>query len=227
VHRRQVPARVRPRVLARDRVDGVGAQRVFESGALDPPLHRGAHAREVQRTVLADLEPEDDRAGVLTDEVVVAFGDGDVLQHDVEEAPGAGIGLVRARPDQRLLEVRRQHLQGAQVGLLGGLFHGHVGGGAGDVAGRGRACVGRRWHGDSGSHDGQRLQCTERKPARHSPAAVPLPPEEHHQPAQQEDGGEEAAHARVGARTVRSEPTLTPGTEPISRESTIQRSTFP
>jgi hypothetical protein len=84
---------------------------VLERGALDALLHGGRHTRQVERAVVTDLEPEDDRAGVLADEVGVALGDLDVLEHDVEEAQGGLVGLGGASVSERLLEIWRQQLE--------------------------------------------------------------------------------------------------------------------
>ena len=57
---------------------------MFERGARGAASDRGGDASELERAVAARLDPVDDRAGVLADEVPVALGYVDGLEHDVE-----------------------------------------------------------------------------------------------------------------------------------------------
>ncbi len=91
--------------------------------------------------VLAGLDPVDDVAGVLADEVVVALGHLDRLEHDVEAVDAVGVGLGRPGPGERVLQVGREDLERADVELLGGLFDERVDG----VGGVARAVT--RWSG--------------------------------------------------------------------------------
>src|SRR5262249_50591236 len=71
VHDREPVPRVRPRVLARDRVDGVRAQRVLHRRALGAGLQRLVDPRWVERKALADATGVDRDARVLADEVAL------------------------------------------------------------------------------------------------------------------------------------------------------------
>src|SRR5206468_12419617 len=75
VNDRQPIAGVRSGVLARDRVHGVRAQRMVDSRALRAGLQRGVNSRRVQGKMLADTAGVDGDSRVLTDEVLLAFGD--------------------------------------------------------------------------------------------------------------------------------------------------------
>ena len=70
---RNAVADVRPGVLARERVDGVRAQRVVERRAHRPVVERLVDPRRVEREVLADAAVVDGDPGVLADEVVLAL----------------------------------------------------------------------------------------------------------------------------------------------------------
>src|SRR5439155_21508118 len=86
VHDRQAVAGVRPGVLARDRVHGVRAQRMLDGRALGASLERSVNPCWMQGKMLADAARVDGDSRVLADEVLLGFGDGDVLEDRLQDA---------------------------------------------------------------------------------------------------------------------------------------------
>ena len=121
VHDRDAVADVRPRVLARQRVHGVRAQRMLDGRALRALLERGVDPRRVQREVLADLAVVDGDAGVLAHEVLLVLGDRDVAEDRLQNALPGHRGLAAGRVRERVSEVLRDVLQGPDVQVRGGI----------------------------------------------------------------------------------------------------------
>ena len=124
VHDRQPVADIRAGVLARDRVDGVRAQRMFQRRALGAGLQRLVDLGRVQREMLADAAGVDGDPGVLADEVVPVVGDLDVLDDRVQHALARDRGLALLRVDERVAQVLRDVLQRPDVEVRGRVLDG-------------------------------------------------------------------------------------------------------
>src|SRR3954452_21416279 len=86
VHDREAVTGVRPGVLARDRVDGVRAERVLDRRALGAGLERRVNSCGVQGKMLADAARVNGDAGVLANEVLLGVRDLDVLEDRLQNA---------------------------------------------------------------------------------------------------------------------------------------------
>ena len=147
VHDRQAVADVRPRVLARDRVHRVRAQRMLDRRARGAVAERFVDARGMQREVLADVARVDGDAGVLADEVALGVGDLDVAEDRVQHADARDGRLARRGVLERVAEILRDVLQRPDVEVRGGVLdrvlksNGAVGGDVRARAARGPALV--------------------------------------------------------------------------------------
>src|SRR5262245_53143959 len=112
---RDPEADVRSRVLARERVHGVGPQRVLDRRALRARLERRVDAGRMQREVLADAAVVDGDPRVLADEVLLLVRDLDVAVDRLED-PDPGHGrLAVSRGGEGVTEVLRDVLQRPDV----------------------------------------------------------------------------------------------------------------
>ena len=102
-------------VLARQRVDGVRAQRVLDGRALGAVAQRLVDPRGVEREALADAAVVDGDAGVLADEVDALLCDLDVLEDRVEHALAGRMRLATGGVGERVAEVLRDVLQRPHV----------------------------------------------------------------------------------------------------------------
>ena len=124
---RQTVARVRPGVLARERVDGVRAQRMLDRRALGAGLERVVDPRGMQREVLADAARVDGDARVLADEVLLRVGDLDVPQDRARARAGrARRSRALGRGRERVAQVLRDVLQRPDVEVRGRVLDGAV-----------------------------------------------------------------------------------------------------
>ena len=112
---RQAVARVRPRVLARDRVHRVRSQRMLDGRALRPDLQRGVDARRMQREVLADAARVHRDPGVLADEVLLRLRDLDVLEDRLQHPLARDGRFLLCRGRERVAQVLRDVLQRPDV----------------------------------------------------------------------------------------------------------------
>ena len=119
VHDRQPVADVRARVLARDRVHRVRAQRMLDRRALGARLQRRVDPGRVEREVLPDAAGVDGDAGVLADEVLLLVGDRDVLVDHLEDPDARHRRLPVARRRERVAEILRDVLQRPDVEMCG------------------------------------------------------------------------------------------------------------
>ena len=119
---RDAVADVRARVLARQRVDGVRAQRVVERRAHRPVVERLVDPRRVEREVLADAAVVDGDPGVLADEVVLALRHLDVLEDRLEDALPGDRRLLAGRVRERVAQVLRDVLQRPDVEVRRGIL---------------------------------------------------------------------------------------------------------
>ena len=126
VHDRHAVADVRPRVLARERVNGVRAQRMLDRRALRALFERRIDPRRVQREVLADLAVVDGDAGVLADEVLLGLGDRDVAEDRLQDALARYRRLATGGVGERVAQVLRDVLQRPDVEVRGGIRDGRV-----------------------------------------------------------------------------------------------------
>ena len=111
-----------PGVLARDRVDGVRAQRVLDRRALGAVVERLVDPRRMEREVLADAAGVDGDAGVLADEVLLVVGDLDVADDRLQHAL-TGTEVSRSpRVGERVAQVLRDVLQRPDVEVRGGVL---------------------------------------------------------------------------------------------------------
>ena len=124
VHDREPVARVRAGVLARERVDGVRAQRVLQGRALGAGLQRLVDPGRVEREVLADAAGVDGDPGVLADEVRVAVRDLDVPDDRLEHALAGDGGLAVLGRGERVAQVLRNVLQRPDVEVRRGVLDG-------------------------------------------------------------------------------------------------------
>ena len=109
-------------VLAGDRVDHRGAQRMLAGGAFATAPDRRLERDAVELDMASDRHVVDRDAGVLAEQIIGALGDRDVLDHGVEHGAADRIGFA---PDQRFeagLDVGRQELEGAHVERLAQLL---------------------------------------------------------------------------------------------------------
>src|SRR6266446_3733805 len=102
VHDRQAVAGVRSGVLARDRVHGVRAQRMFDGGALRACLEGSVNSGRMQGKTLADATRVDGDSRVLADEVLLALGDVDVLENRLQHALSGHRCLALGRIGERV-----------------------------------------------------------------------------------------------------------------------------
>src|SRR3954454_18177603 len=115
VHDRQAVADIRAGVLARDRVHGVGAQRVLERGARGAVAEALVDAGRVERKVLADAAGVDGDPGVLADEVPLVVRDLDVAEDRAQDALPRDGGLAPGRVREGVAEILRDVLQRPDV----------------------------------------------------------------------------------------------------------------
>src|ERR1700754_4747130 len=109
-------------VLSRDRVHDRGAQRIFVGGALAAGADRALQSGAVELDVAPDHDVVDRNAGVLAQDVLGSLGDGDVLDHGIEDAAPGRIGLGADQLLEPGLDVRRQDLQCLHVKRFADLF---------------------------------------------------------------------------------------------------------
>jgi hypothetical protein len=88
-------------------------------GALAAAPQRLLQGMPVDLHAAADPDVVDRHAGVLAQQVVGLLGDADVGDHGGEHLPRGAAGLRPLQAAEAALDVRRQHLQGADVELLG------------------------------------------------------------------------------------------------------------
>jgi hypothetical protein len=123
VHDREPVAGVRTGVLARDRVDGIRAQRMLDRRALGPGLQRRVDPGRMQREVLADAAGVDGDARVLADEVLLVAGDLHVPEDRGEDALSRHARLALRRVGEGVAQVLRDVLQRPDVQMRGGVLH--------------------------------------------------------------------------------------------------------
>jgi len=125
VNHRHADATGRVLVLARQRMNDRRAQRMLAGRALAALADRGLQRRAV---AVAELDAPPDRdvvdrdAGILAEQVVGRFGDGDVADHRAQNVLRRRRGLARGQRGEALLDVGRQDLQRPDVEFLGDVF---------------------------------------------------------------------------------------------------------
>ena len=112
---RDAVADVLARVLARQRVNGVRAERMLDGRALCPLSERFVDPGRMQGKVLADAAVVDRDAGVLAHEVLLLLGDVDVAEDRLQDALARDRGLPLRRVRERVAEVLRDVLQRPDV----------------------------------------------------------------------------------------------------------------
>ncbi len=95
---------------------------MFLGGALAAAADRLFHARAVQLDVSADGDVVDRNAGVLTEQIVGAFGHRDIFDHGAEDGLASRVGFFHQQPLEALLDVVRQQLERADIERLGELL---------------------------------------------------------------------------------------------------------
>ena len=108
-------------------VDGVALKAAIRRGcararALATPPDRSLERHAVDDHGAADGDVVDWNARVLAQQVVRLLRDGDVAYHDAENGLRRGVGLARDQRVEAALDIRRQHLQRADIQLFRSLF---------------------------------------------------------------------------------------------------------
>ncbi len=90
--------------------------------ALAAAPDRGLQRDSVDDDIAADRHVVDRQAGVLAQQVVGLFRHRDVANHHAQYRARRRVGLPSDQRVEAALDVRRQHLERADVEFLGGVF---------------------------------------------------------------------------------------------------------